>query len=118
MKFLFNTLIVFLTTSALNAQIFCNSSCKIIRDIDTGQLTSSLSCTLPNLPKLTINAVDVLDADGDLKHYWARHTVCDVLGWMEKAVAYVEPNYVGIDPQTISNDVELRIEHMKPVICC
>jgi len=97
---------------------FCNKSCSSIVHPITQIPTSSLNCTLPNLPKLTINAVDVLDADGDLKHYWARHTVCDVLGWMEKAVAYVEPNYVGIDPQTISNDVELRIGHMKPVICC
>ena len=111
--FLYIILVAFLDASPCSSKY----NCIVVPDKETPELIN-LNCTLPNLPKLTINAVDVLDADGDLKHYWARHTVCDVLGWMEKAVAYVEPNYVGIDPQTISNDVELRIGHMKPVICC
>jgi len=68
----------------------CNQyNCKQIPDDKTGKLATSLTCHLPVMPTFDITVSDVLKSDGTLKRYWLdRHTVCDVLGWMNGVVLH------------------------------
>jgi len=55
---------------------------------------------------------DVLKSDGTLKRYWLdRHTVCDVLGWMNGAVLHFPSNYTGLKSD-ISHSLTLNFESL------
>ena len=57
-----------------------NYHCKVVPGKDTPELVN-LTCTLPNMDTMPINAVDVFESDGTLKTYFGTgETVCDVLG--------------------------------------
>ena len=83
-----------LSINFLNATSICSSSykCIVVGDVDNGYSTN-LTCTIPAIPNLRINAKNVLDGEGNPKLYWESKTVCDVLAWMNASVYLIDPNY-------------------------
>ena len=58
------------------------------KSVNRKKIATELTCTLPNMPKMKITAVDVLDKNGGLKYYFGTgKTVCDVLGWMNEGMS-------------------------------
>jgi len=83
MKFVFYVMVLalFITSSFSDVKYECNKQCIVDLDPKTQEPTGDLNCTLSAMPKLHIDAPNVLNSDGTLKKYFeTNNTVCDVLG--------------------------------------
>ena len=112
MKLLLKILLIFMIPFLLNAQTPCSDTCKIIVDVVTGQPTGDLNCTLPKMDTFPITAPNVLNTDGTLKKFFdTNNTVCDVLGWMNTAVPFIDSHYGGMNMQ-VREPLTLLLEHL------
>jgi len=72
----------------------------------------NLECTLSNMPTFPIIAKDVFDANGSLRNYFGspRKNVCNVLGWMNNAIPYLD-NFEGLK-KDITTPLKLVFKHL------
>ena len=80
-------LFIILSFSVEASPFSCSSSiaCEVTNSGRQGT-TKTLSCSIPNMPNLSVATSNVFDSNGTLKTYWeAQNTVCDVMEWIDIA---------------------------------
>jgi len=108
-QFIVVALLGFVTS---HASCYDKYKCQPKSEIDTEtkqKIYSLKNCHLPAMSTFPITAPDVLNSDGTPKKYFeTKNTVCDVLGWFNKAVPFIKSHYGGLNT-SVSTPIIFRV---------
>jgi len=105
-------ILLFVVVANIAKGEYCNQNYNCSKHIDTQTRKTILTCRLPAMPTFEISAPNVLESDGRLKRYFAtNNTVCDVLGWMNHAVPFIQAHYGGMNMK-IETNMTLLLSHL------